>query len=183
MVKHLQRRGVGIKDYPDMFDTPENNREEILQLRGENKDLRNQLVASRKETADLKNECSSKNDEIVRLYEIIAQLESENKELRERIDKLAQFLADALRNIENEESAMEMLRVAFTKLPAGTAFDVFGSVSKLLGDNRNWSRIQPVIYHELNERLFKLEKAAMNDRQTNMNVAGDFVLNKETKNE
>ena len=92
MVKHLQRRGVGINDYPDMFDTPENNREEVLQLRGENKDLRNQLVASRKETADLKNECSSKNDEIVRLYEIIAQLESENKELRERIEKLAQFL-------------------------------------------------------------------------------------------
>lgn len=183
MVKHLQKRGVGLKGCPDIFDTPENNREEVLNLRVRNKDLSDSLVASRIETANWKNECYAKDTIILRLQKIIAKLKSENKELREKIEELAHLLADALRNIENEESAMEMLRVAFSQLPAGTAYDVFSGVSKLLVNNKNWRRVQSVIHQEVIERLLQIEKALMTERQTQMNVSGDLVLNKEIKND
>ena len=96
---------------------------------------------------------------------------------------MAHLLADALKNIENEESEMEMLRMAFSQLPAGTAYDVFSGVSKLLVNNKNWRRVQPIIHQEVIERLLQIEKALMTERQTQMNVSGDLVLNKEIKND
>lgn len=175
MGKHLQRRGVGVKDYPDIFDTPENNREEVLNLRERNKDLSDSLVASRIETANWKNVCYCKDSEIIRLYEINAKLESENQELREKIEELAQLLADALSNIENQESAMEMLRDAFTQIPAGIAIDVFGSVSKLLAGNENWVRIQTSIYKELIQRLLKIEEANMSEKVSETHISNSNV--------
>jgi chromosome segregation ATPase len=175
MVKHLQRRGIGLKDCHDIFDTPENNREEVMNLRVRNKDLSDSLVASRKETANWKHECDSRDEEIIRLKKINAKLESENKDLREKIDEYAQLLADALKDIKNEESAMEMLRMAFSELPAGMAFDVFGGVSKLLAFNINWHRIQPIIYREMKDRLMQLEKVAMSEKVSETHISNSNV--------
>lgn len=179
-MSHNKKRGIGLKAYPDFFDNKEyykaeseNYLVEISSLRKENHELFNK-------NAMLELTCKNQAEEIIILKEYNARLETDIIEMRNANAQTAQDLAEALKDIEDEKTAFNLMLTKFVKLPAGSALDVFHKVSLLMVEDANWHRVSPIIYNEIINRLNLLEQASLQP-QTSMNVAGDLVMSKEIK--
>ena len=93
--------------------------------------------------------------------------------IEDLIDQKAQSdieLAIAQKDIQDETTSMESLKISFTKLPANLALAAFNCVTQLYAGNVNWMRIQPLVRDEVFGRLLKLEASALSEKPVNTNI-------------
>ena len=156
----------------DMFDNPEYYKAALEQEQRENTslkflvlELRRQLAIKEKENAELKSNCNCNRDRIITLEESNALLVAENKEL------------SIYRKDQN--AVKEQMRSFFSKPKTLSEIDYSHIITLFPGGMHHYLGFYLSVYNDIIQRIRILEAAVMQANPTTMNIAGDFVMNKD----
>ena len=160
-----------------LFDTPENVKAalELGQLDSISLiriifGLQRKLGNSNLVIQNLLNTNSSKSNQILKDTKRIADLTAENDFLKNQKTQCEIDLTNARKDIQDEATSMQTLRICFKELPVTIALDAYASMTQLYAENINWLRIQPLVYKELKNRLLIKEKRDMCDTPVNTQI-------------
>lgn len=177
---HKKKRGKGIKYEDDLFENIDYYKSELQLLQEKQNVLLHNLLIQEMRATIWKGKVYQQNFVIDELKEDNSQLKQRIEKLKDDYNKLESDFKAAIKDIKDEVAIMNFTREKLSQLPAGIAYDLFCSLCQLYVDSPEWQKVSPIIKAEICGRLMNLELAALNEKgTTNMQVAGDFVVNKE----
>ena len=181
---HKKKRGKGIKYEDDLFENLDYYKTELQLLQEKFSDLLLDLRIHEVCTTLWRTKVKDQRMEIVQLKEKNNQLEKDIKNLKDDYNKLESDFKAMLKDVKDGVAMMNLTMEKLSQFPAGIAYDLFCSLCQLYVDNPEWQKYSTLIKAEICGRLMNLELAALSEKgTTNMQVAGDFVVNKDVKRE
>lgn len=175
----MKKKKASSDDELYLFDKEEFINKERLQQRENNKGLKQRILRNDKKYLELKNQYELQSEELIRERELTAQLKADKLIMQIVIEDHARHLAEAIKDIENAETAMRQISAYFDKLPAGIAYSTFTKMSVLMADDQNWAREAPQIIFKIIEKLKVIEEFALSGKNLNNQITNSQITFKD----